>query len=82
MLDGFNATIFAYGQTSTGKTYTMEGYQYITDTNGRPVPELEDESTIGISPRVIKRIFALIYDKVSIHFILDKLVLGAREPKC
>lgn len=25
VLQGFNATIFAYGQTGTGKTYTMEG---------------------------------------------------------
>lgn len=25
VLNGFNATIFAYGQTGTGKTYTMEG---------------------------------------------------------
>lgn len=24
-MDGFNCTIFAYGQTGTGKTYTMEG---------------------------------------------------------
>lgn len=24
-IDGFNATVFAYGQTSTGKTYTMFG---------------------------------------------------------
>lgn len=25
VLQGFNGTIFAYGQTGTGKTYTMEG---------------------------------------------------------
>lgn len=25
VLDGFNGTIFAYGQTGTGKTFTMEG---------------------------------------------------------
>ena len=24
VLEGFNCTIFAYGQTGTGKTYTME----------------------------------------------------------
>jgi kinesin family protein 3/17 len=27
-LEGFNATIMAYGQTGTGKTYTMEGFKY------------------------------------------------------
>lgn len=25
VLDGFNGTIFAYGQTGTGKTHTMQG---------------------------------------------------------
>lgn len=25
LFDGFNGTIFAYGQTSSGKTYTMQG---------------------------------------------------------
>lgn len=26
VLSGFNGTVFAYGQTSSGKTYTMRGY--------------------------------------------------------
>ena len=25
-MEGFNGTIFAYGQTSSGKTFTMEVY--------------------------------------------------------
>lgn len=31
VLNGFNGTIFAYGQTGTGKTYTMEGNTYSRD---------------------------------------------------
>ena len=29
VVNGFHATVFAYGQTGAGKTYTMEGYKYI-----------------------------------------------------
>ena len=28
VLEGYNATILAYGQTGTGKTHTMEGFKY------------------------------------------------------
>ena len=41
VLQGFNGTIFAYGQTSSGKTFTMTGSQ-------------NDE---GIIPRMIETIF-------------------------
>lgn len=34
VLDGFNGTIFAYGQTGTGKTYTMEGSKMEPDKRG------------------------------------------------
>lgn len=27
-IEGYHATLFAYGQTGVGKTYTMEGYDY------------------------------------------------------
>ena len=48
-LEGYNATIFAYGQTGTGKTYTMEGFKY----------NLHDEER-GIIPRAIEDIFKYI----------------------
>lgn len=49
MLAGFNCTIFAYGQTGTGKTYTMSGD--MTDTLGI----LSDEA--GIIPRALYNLF-------------------------
>jgi len=48
VLMGYNGTIFAYGQTSSGKTHTMEGVL------GRP--EMQ-----GIIPRIISDIFNHIY---------------------
>ncbi|KAJ6788279.1 hypothetical protein PWT90_09832 [Aphanocladium album] len=49
MLSGYNCTIFAYGQTGTGKTYTMSGD--MTETLGM----LSDEA--GIIPRVLQQLF-------------------------
>jgi kinesin family member 11 len=49
MLTGYNCTIFAYGQTGTGKTYTMSGD--MTDTLGL----LSDAA--GIIPRVLYSLF-------------------------
>eukprot|EP01132_Coremiostelium_polycephalum_P002110 gene2110-2599_t len=44
VLSGFNGTIFVYGQTGTGKTYTMEGRMDSIEEN-------------GIIPRTIRYIF-------------------------
>uniref|UniRef100_A0A8C9LFI7 Kinesin motor domain-containing protein n=1 Tax=Pavo cristatus TaxID=9049 RepID=A0A8C9LFI7_PAVCR len=48
VLEGYNGTIFAYGQTSSGKTHTMEG-------------KLHDPDGMGIIPRIVQDIFNYIY---------------------
>ncbi|KAK2905544.1 kinesin heavy chain-like [Channa argus] len=48
VLGGYNGTIFAYGQTSSGKTHTMEG-------------NLHDSRLMGIIPRIAQDIFDHIY---------------------
>uniref|UniRef100_A0A3B5L2G3 Kinesin-like protein n=1 Tax=Xiphophorus couchianus TaxID=32473 RepID=A0A3B5L2G3_9TELE len=48
VLEGYNGTIFAYGQTSSGKTHTMEG-------------KLHDPEMMGIIPRIVQDIFNYIY---------------------
>ncbi|XP_062328601.1 kinesin heavy chain [Osmerus eperlanus] len=48
VLGGYNGTIFAYGQTSSGKTHTMEG-------------KLHDPHGMGIIPRIADDIFSHIF---------------------
>lgn len=45
VLQGYNGTIFAYGQTGTGKTYTMEGVA-------------KDPEKQGLIPRSFEHIFS------------------------
>ncbi|KAG1354542.1 Kinesin-like protein KIN-14E [Cocos nucifera] len=40
VLDGYNVCIFAYGQTGTGKTFTMEGTEQNRGVNYRTLEEL------------------------------------------
>lgn len=40
VLDGYNVCIFAYGQTGTGKTFTMEGTKENRGVNYRTLEEL------------------------------------------
>ncbi|KAL0409822.1 UNVERIFIED_CONTAM: Kinesin-like protein KIN-5B [Sesamum latifolium] len=49
VLEGFNCTVFAYGQTGTGKTYTMEGGMR---NKGGELP-----AEAGIIPRAVRQIF-------------------------
>ncbi|KAJ5116989.1 hypothetical protein N7456_001337 [Penicillium angulare] len=48
ILNGYNGTVFAYGQTGAGKSYTMMG------------SDIDDDEGKGIIPRIIEQIFASI----------------------
>lgn len=48
ILNGYNGTVFAYGQTGAGKSYTMMG------------TGIEDEEGRGVIPRIVEQIFASI----------------------
>ena len=65
-LSGYNATIFAYGQTGTGKTYTMEGFTLsdlqVGGGGGGGGGSVEDR---GIIPRAIEQIFGHIQQHAS-----------------
>ena len=50
VLAGYNCTVFAYGQTGTGKTYTMEGLGEIRGA-------WENDPNAGIIPRSMGDLF-------------------------
>ena len=56
VLEGFNATVFAYGQTGTGKTFSIQGTR-------------EDP---GVAPRAISQLFQGLQAKMSNNDDLDE----------
>ncbi|GAW80648.1 kinesin-5 [Plasmodium gonderi] len=75
VLEGFNCTLFCYGQTGTGKTYTMEGriLEHLKHNENKKLDlsdsinsdlnyyyELCDNDDTGIIFRVAKRIFDIL----------------------
>jgi hypothetical protein len=63
LVHGFNATVFAYGQTSSGKTFTMRGA-------GAEAP--------GIIPLAVSEVFALIEATADREFLLRVSYMEAR----
>jgi len=78
VLEGFNGTIFAYGQTSSGKSHTMTG------------PDIEDIEMQGIIPRMVRTVFNRIENadenmeftvKVSMCEIYNEKIKDLQNPK-
>ena len=57
VLEGYNGTIFAYGQTGTGKTFTMEGVE-------------EPPEYRGILPRAFEQIFYGVEQHPTTQFLI------------
>ncbi|KFM22480.1 125 kDa kinesin-related protein, partial [Auxenochlorella protothecoides] len=87
MLEGFNCTIFAYGQTGTGKTYTMTGGDLAQGS-----AEMTDSA--GVIPRAIHQVFSYLESLGAQEFtvkasylelyneeVTDLLALGSEPPK-
>ena len=90
VLEGYNSTIFCYGQTGTGKTYTMEGFTYESKNPNRGIIQrtIQDifnyiEMTSNENTKfIIRASFLQIYNE-SISDLLkpDKKNLQIREDK-
>ncbi len=77
VMDGFNGTVFAYGQTSSGKTHTMTGV-------------IDDPEMQGIIPRIVTNVFTEIEEasediefvvKVSMVEIYMERIKDLLDPK-
>ena len=68
VLDGYNGTVLAYGQTSSGKTYTMQG-------------EMEEQARQGIIPRMITHVFKHIYKNEGTDFMIKVSMIEIYQEK-
>ena len=70
VLEGYNGTIFAYGQTGTGKTHTMSGVE-------------EDHKQRGIIPRAFEDVFKGVQsDSVKTQFLIRASYLEIYNEEC
>ena len=60
MMEGYNCTVFAYGQTGTGKTYTMSG-----DINILGDVESQDKILLGEHAGIIPRVLVDLFQRLS-----------------
>ncbi|KAJ2352213.1 hypothetical protein GGH92_001388, partial [Coemansia sp. RSA 2673] len=75
VMQGYSCTIFAYGQTGTGKTYTMQGDLESANletsnggvVKGDPLASLQVSTNAGLIPRTLHNLFYIL-DKQSADY--------------
>ena len=80
-LDGYHVCIFAYGQSGSGKTYTMEG-QHGNDTNAGIIPRALNqifETAAHLAERGWSYNFAVQYIEIYNETVRDLLGDGAKD---
>jgi len=72
VIEGFNATCISYGQTSSGKTYTMEGFSYGRTKRGIYAPRFMDmhPAQYGLSINAIYSLFEQINNRPPKHEVI------------
>lgn len=70
LISGYNATVLAYGQTGSGKTFSMGGAYTSTQ---------ESDPSVGVIPRVIRRIFEEQNKRTDCDFCLSVSYLEVSE---
>eukprot|EP00826_Nyctotherus_ovalis_P022017 TRINITY_DN17208_c0_g1_i3.p1 TRINITY_DN17208_c0_g1~~TRINITY_DN17208_c0_g1_i3.p1 ORF type:complete len:716 (-),score=267.91 TRINITY_DN17208_c0_g1_i3:108-2255(-) len=69
LMEGFNGCVLAYGQTSSGKTYTMQG-------------DLDDEDVKGLVPRLVGELFDKIEEaSEAIEFVIGVAMIEIYNEK-
>jgi kinesin family member 5 len=72
ILQGYNGTIFVYGLSGTGKSFTMTGYSDIIDKITDSTAILwKDPKDMGLVPRIVQALFKEIYKQEEYEFSLQ-----------
>lgn len=75
ILKGYNATVFAYGQSGSGKTTTMTGYPQLVDNadllSKDNLALWASQAQMGIVPRIIKDLFEAIKSKKEYQYTIQ-----------
>ena len=64
VLQGYNATIMAYGQTGAGKTHTMEGGDLTAEELVRRGQGGKDSTVVGVNQGIVPRAIADIFGSI------------------